>query len=174
LEVVDFQFTAANIYNFLEDGSNRGLVMSSQDLAALKYKSFYQFRFSQLGEKLATDTSGFWFRSSDFIIESFNDLVVRLVESGISQKLMKSESKALASKRDWEREEEKILLLEHLTTWIYIFLVLLLIASVVFSAELFMGRILRQGNSNSKSQAKKKSKNIRKNRTGKLKNNPKV
>jgi hypothetical protein len=137
--------------------------MSSQDVTALKCKSFPQFGFSQLGEKIATDTSGFWFRSSDFVRENFNDLVVRLIESGINQKIMPSESKALASKWEWERKEEKILHLEHLTTWIYIFLVGLSIASIAFGVELVMDKILKPKNSKTSSNVNRNAENIRKN-----------
>lgn len=75
-----------SLKHLLQDGSNRGVVLSSEKIESLLEASQGTFKHTELTEQLISDHIVYWFTRNNFIFESFNRKVSQLVESGLAKK----------------------------------------------------------------------------------------
>lgn len=78
---------------FLQDGTNRAIVMNSETLKSIIQMTKGAFKHTQLGEKLMSDHVVYWFSKNNFMFEPFNRKITQLVESGLATKYVKDFSK---------------------------------------------------------------------------------
>lgn len=134
---------------FLTVGSDRAYVTSvSSHLFCLSTLT-NNVSWSLLEEKVISDQIGFVFPADHFFLETFNQKIAQMFESGIS-KVIIDYAKKYSYREDVivksfnEKPEENsktVLTLDHFAPWFYALFFLLLIATFVFIIEMIFGNV---------------------------------
>jgi hypothetical protein len=120
------------IKKLLVDGAKNAIITDSNWLNNLTNTLNGKLNPTTLNEKILSEYWGFGFSPKNFIFDSFNKIIVKLVESGISEKIIKDHKKELTPEIV---EEHIVLTIDHLLIWFQIWLVCLILASFAFFLE---------------------------------------
>jgi hypothetical protein len=144
-DIKEMEFTKIARFHFIENkeverflknlilGSNRALLGSStKDIDYLNTANY-----KVLDEKIISDHLGIPFPLNHFMFDAMNDKVVRLVESGIIENIMKVKPKKPSD------DEPTVLTLDHLLIWFYLGMALLLITTFVFFGEVLLEKVMK-------------------------------
>jgi hypothetical protein len=96
-------------------------------------------QFIVLKEKVISDSYGLLFELNNYLYDAYNEVIVRLNESGITQYIVDS----FKTKQKKANNDPVPLSIHHLLIWFEIWISVLLIAIVAFLFEVFMGKLSR-------------------------------
>jgi hypothetical protein len=123
------------VNNLLQDGSNRGIITDSDWLSVFLHHCKDNFKVTILNEIVISNHWGFLFNSSNFLFEAFNHKVSQLFESGIAGKIV---AKFVSHRQEKPDDGNVVLTLTHLAWWMWAWLALVIVSSVVFAFEYCM------------------------------------
>jgi hypothetical protein len=125
-----------HLLKLLVDGSNKAYVTDRDWYEELEYLSKGTAKFAILEEIVLKDHWGFRFEVNHYMYDAFSRKIGQIVESGLADVIVKNATKQW---KNVEAEEEHVpLTMEHLGIWFYLLLILLGIALLVFSLEVFI------------------------------------
>jgi hypothetical protein len=125
------------LYKNLTDGSNLAFLA---DLRFLNSLLATPPNFVVLKEKPVNEHVGLVMETNNILFEAYNDKIVQLVESGITDNIWKNLNKKTQKAEKRKPEKPVALSLDHLQICFTVWGGLLLVAFVVFLAEDFIGR----------------------------------
>jgi hypothetical protein len=121
------------LVKLLSNGSNRAFITDRDWYEALEYESKGTAKLAILEEIVLSDHWGFRFEVNSFMYEPFNRKIVQLVESGLADVFVKNATKIW---RNVDADDKHVsLTLAHLSVWFYLWLILMVIALLVFVLE---------------------------------------
>lgn len=126
----------------LKDGSKDGLIIEDSVLGLMinyAKESDFKFEYTMLEEKVITDYVVIHYRMQSFVMEEFNRIVSRLVDSGIVNRLV---DQYKLFQRNFNDDPHIVLTLEHLGFGFQICAAFLGIAFLCFLAELVLSAFL--------------------------------
>lgn len=122
-----------SLRQILKDGSNRGVVLSSDKMNSVLKASKGTFEYVELAERVISDHIVYWFTRNNFIFESFNRKVSQLVESGLARKYVNDFMKKYRKVSD--RSNINDLIVKQMTFGIHILLLLAMLVTLSFIGE---------------------------------------
>jgi hypothetical protein len=125
--------------NLLQDDANQGFITDSDWLSVFLHHCKNDFKGTILNEIIISNHWGLLFNSTYFLFEAFNHKVSQLFESGIAGKIVAKFVSAYQKKSD--DDGNVVLTLPHLAWWIWAWLTLMIVASLVFVVEYCMKRV---------------------------------
>lgn len=116
----------------LYDGSNRGFLMSDEDLFKLALYVQGHFKHTKLEQRIGSNHKGFKLPKNHFIFEAFNHKIVQLFESGLATKFIND---ALSQSGKDDEDGPVVLTIKHLGIGFKIVAFFLVISFIVFLLE---------------------------------------
>lgn len=120
------------IEKLLRDGSNCAFVTNTQYLKYLEKSFNGTKKFTVLKERILSEHWGFMFHVTDYMYKTFNRRIIQLVESGISDLMIRQETKVIPKIEEYK---DTPLGMEHLENWFIILLIMLGICTFTFLSE---------------------------------------
>jgi hypothetical protein len=124
----------------LTDGSNNAFYTNSEDLTFIEKSLNGSKKFMKLEKSILSDHLALRFRNNDFLYGAVNRIVTQLLESGITDWIVKKESSITYQEPS---KDPVVITMDHLGIWFYLLAFLMVIAVVVFAFELAAGQVMK-------------------------------